>query len=187
MKRIIFLTIFLLGIYFNAQVVSLTSATNLSTGMYLKDLDNILSPFVGEWTAKYEKNQVILRIEKVEKFFFEYKEQKLSYHMDILFLRYTIKDSSGKEIFSTLNKKVTDDDALLSDSASPNIVGFLYSGEGEGCHVGKGMIHLTYKNPTHMSWEYISDDEPIDKSKCPSTDNIKSYIPKSYELIFTKQ
>lgn len=186
MKRIIFSTIFLLGLFTKAQVISLTSANNLSTGMYLKDLDNILPPFVGEWTAKYENNQVILKIEKVEKFFLEYKEEKLSYHMDILFLRYAVKDSSGKEIFSTLSKKVTDDDALISDSASRNVVGFLYDGEGGECHVGKGMIHLTYKDLTHMSWEYISDDEPIDKAKCPSIENIKSYIPKSYELVFTK-
>jgi len=35
--------------------------------MYLKDMDDLLSKFVGEWTAKYEKNQVTLNIEKIEK------------------------------------------------------------------------------------------------------------------------
>ncbi|MCT4319505.1 hypothetical protein HZP17_12445, partial [Elizabethkingia anophelis] len=95
MKKIIFSTVFLLGIYASAQVERLSGAMNISTGVYLKDMDNILPKFVGEWTAEYKDNQVILNIEKVEKH--PSKEENVSYYRDVLFMRYTILNPDGKE------------------------------------------------------------------------------------------
>jgi hypothetical protein len=184
MKKILFSAIFLLYICANAQTVRLAGNNNINTGMYLKDMDDLLSKFVGEWTAKYEKNQVTLNIEKIEKH--PVKVENVNYYSDVLFLRYTIKDSKGKEIFSNQNKSITDIGTLKSSSASSvnKSIGFEYT--GEECNIGEGYITLRYKEPTRMIWEYIAEDKPIDKTKCPNADNIKSYIPAAYELVFTK-
>ncbi|PRQ81640.1 hypothetical protein CMT60_00700 [Elizabethkingia anophelis] len=182
MKKIIYLTFFLLGLLTKAQIAPLSSM-NITDGIYLKDLENILPKFVGEWVAKYEKNQVILNIEKVEKYPSQVRNVK--YDKDILLLRYTVKDSRGKDIFSTLNKDTSDVSVLKTSSVSSKSVSFWY--RGEECRVGEGYITLTFKDSTHISWEYISADKPIDKTKCPDADNIKSYIPKAYDLNFTKK
>ncbi|AQX14016.1 hypothetical protein BAX94_04275 [Elizabethkingia meningoseptica] len=182
MKRIIYLTFFILSLFTKAQVASISSM-NITDGIYLKDLENVLPKFVGEWVAKYEKNQVILNIEKVEKYPSQVRNVK--YYRDVLFLRYTIKDSHGNEIYSTADKNMTDISVLKTSSVSSKSVSFWY--RGEECRIGEGYITLTFKDPTHISWEYISADKPIDKTKCPNADNIKSYIPKSYELTFTKK
>ena len=184
MKKILFSVVFLLYICVNAQTVSLAGNNSINTGMYLKDLDNILSKFEGEWMADYKDNQVILSIKKIEKH--PLKVENANYYSDILFLRYTIKDSKGKEVYSNQNKSITDIGALKSSSVSENkSVSFEYG--GEECNIGEGYITLTYKDPTHISWEYIAEGKPIDKNKCPNVDNIKSYIPDAYELIFTKK
>ncbi|MCT4141004.1 hypothetical protein HZP65_09685 [Elizabethkingia anophelis] len=185
MKKIIFSTVFLLGIYACAQVERLSGAMNISTGVYLKDMDNILPKFVGEWTAEYKDNQVILNIEKVEKH--PSKEENVSYYRDVLFMRYTILNPDGKEIYTNRHKSITDAGALKSSSASfeNKSVGIQYT--GEECHIGEGYITLTYKDPTHIVWEYIAEDKPIDKAKCPNYKNIKVYIPTVYELEFTKK
>jgi hypothetical protein len=185
MKKIIFSMIILLCAYGKAQVVPLSSTENISNGMYFKDLDNLLPRFIGQWTAKYEKNQIILNIEKVDKY--PAQVQNAKYNMDVLLLRYTIKDSQGKEIFSTLNKDMRDESVLKSSSSSSENKSSGFQYEGEECRIGEGLITLTYKDPTHVSWEYLSTESTIDKTKCPNADNIKSYIPKAYELIFTKQ
>ncbi|WP_407485230.1 DUF6705 family protein [Elizabethkingia miricola] len=185
MKKIIFSIILLSCIYTKAQIIPLSSTNNITTGMYLKDIDNILPLFTGTWIAKYENNRVILNIEKIEKH--PSKEEDVNYYMDVAFLRYSIIDSHNKEIYSTLNKNIKDIGILTSLSASSlnKTVGFEY--EGEECHIGEGLITLTYRDPTHVIWEYISTEKAIDKAKCPNVDNIKSYVPKAYELVFTKQ
>ena len=47
-----------------------------------------------------------LNIEKIEKH--PLTVEKVNYYSDILFLRYSVKDSQGKEIFSNLHKTITD-------------------------------------------------------------------------------
>lgn len=185
MKKILYLLLFSTCLSINAQVARLSGATDINTGIYLKDIDNILPQFTGEWTAKYDNNQVTLNIEKIEKH--PLTVEKVNYYSDILFLRYSVKDSQGKEIFSNLHKTITDAGVLKSSNASleNRSVGIEYA--GEECHIGEGYITLTYKDPTHIIWEYIAEDKPIDKTKCPNADKIKSYIPATYELIFTKK
>ena len=184
MKKILFSAIFLLYLSINAQTVRLAENQNINTGMYLKDMDNLLPKFEGEWIADYKDNEVILNIEKVEKY--PSKEENVNYYSDVLFLRYTIKDSQGKELYTNRHKSITDTGALKSSSASSinKSIGFEYN--GEECNIGEGYITLTHKDPKHIAWEYISEDKPIDKSKCPNLKNIKSFIPDAYELIFTK-
>lgn len=186
MKKIVYSILLLTSICIKSQqIVNLSGTKNINTGSYLKDLDNVLPLFVGEWTANYENNQVILNIEKIEKY--PLKIENVNYYSDILFLRYVIKDSQNKEIFSNLQKNITDTGILKSSSASfdNKTVSFEYT--GEECHVDQGYITLIYKGSKHLIWEYISDDIQIDKTKCPNVDNIRSYIPKTYELIFTKK
>ncbi|KUY20929.1 hypothetical protein BAZ12_19220 [Elizabethkingia miricola] len=54
--------------------------------------------------------------------------------------------------------------------------------------IGAGHIFLTQINATHIKWEYRSTGGLIDPTQCPNySDSIKSYIPRTVDLTFTKQ
>lgn len=62
MKRILFLTILLAGLYIKAQTIPLSEyfGTTIMSGMYFKDTDNVLPLFKGKWTANYNDNTITL-------------------------------------------------------------------------------------------------------------------------------
>ncbi|OPC00740.1 hypothetical protein BAS10_00445 [Elizabethkingia meningoseptica] len=188
MKKIILCLMFFLVGLSKAQTLPLSSSVNqIKEGVYLQDIDGILPLFTGTWVANFENNQIVLKLDKVENY--SVKFLNTNYTSDVLLLRYAIKDSQGKEVYSNLNKDLADKSVInsLVSSAPPNkLIGFIY--KGEECGIGAGHIFLTYIDSTHIKWEYNSTGGIIDPNRCPEyTPNIKSYIPRSLDLTFTKQ
>ena len=65
MKRILFLTILLGGLYIKAQTIPLSQYfDNKSSGVYMKDIENVLPLFEGKWTANFNDNKITLVLKK---------------------------------------------------------------------------------------------------------------------------
>ncbi|KUY26367.1 hypothetical protein ATB96_06345 [Elizabethkingia ursingii] len=157
----------------------------MPNGIYLKDIDNTLPLFTGIWTANFEGNQITLNIsDRVEKYL---KKLSVNYYSDVLFIRYTIKDSNGNQVATTMNKAIVDANIISTyPSKDKKRIGFYY--KGEACGIGNGLIGLTIIDETHISWEFRPLGGIIDPSNCSDySPNIKSYIPRSLDLTFTKQ
>ena len=146
MKRILFLTILLGGLYIKAQTIPLSQYfDNKSSGVYMKDIENVLPLFEGKWTANFNDNKITLVLKKFKKFPVKASRfSDLSYDRDVLLMTYTIKDSNGKLLYSTIDRKITNPYSIISSAAvlSPE-TRVLFPYNGEGCPDTGGTIALT--------------------------------------------
>ncbi|WP_407485273.1 DUF6705 family protein [Elizabethkingia anophelis] len=186
-KNITILIVFLSFFYIKSQTISLSNAPyKIPKGSYLKDIDNTLPLFTGTWTANFEGRQVILNIsDKVENY--PIQLATTNYYSDVIFMKYTINDSNGNQLASTMNKANADINILSTfTSSDKNKIGFVY--RGEECGIGRGVIYINFIDTNHIKWEYHPTGGLIDPKQCPNySDNIKSYIPRTLDLTFTKQ
>ncbi|WP_086984998.1 DUF6705 family protein [Elizabethkingia miricola] len=188
MKKLIFtITIIFFGSYINAQTISLSQVPDQTpNGSYLKDIDNTLPLFTGTWTANFEGKQVTLNISDVI-VSHPIKILDTRYTSDVLFMRYTVKDSNGNQLASTMNKTTTNAN-IISTFTSPDKNSIAFDYRGEECGIGEGFIILKKIDSNHIKWEYNSTGGLIDPKQCSNySDSIKSYIPRTVDLTFTKQ
>ncbi|HFK5508155.1 DUF6705 family protein [Elizabethkingia anophelis] len=186
-KNITILIVFLSFFYIKSQTISLSNAPyRIPKGSYLKDIDNTLPLFSGTWTANFEGRQVILNIpDKVENY--PIQLATTNYYSDVLFMKYSINDSNGNQLASTMNKAIADTNIVSTfTSSDKKRIGFVY--KGEECGIGRGLVYINLIDATHIKWEYRSTGGLIDPAQCTNySPNIKSYIPRTLDLIFTKQ
>lgn len=65
MKKLLYLALFLICIACKAQTVAFnTSLDDIPDGAYVKDLNNELDPFIGEYKVTYEGRETTLFISK---------------------------------------------------------------------------------------------------------------------------
>ncbi|WP_260123177.1 DUF6705 family protein [Elizabethkingia anophelis] len=186
MKKTIFLTIFIICLCTKAQTVAITDTPRkIPNGIYLKDIDNTLPLFTGTWVASFEGKQVSLNISnRFENY--PIKVLNNSYTSDVLFMRYIINDSNNNQLATTMDRVITNANIISTyPSKDKKRIGFSY--DGEGCGIGEGLITLTIIDESHIKWTFRPTGGIIDKSSCPNADNIKSYIPRTLDLTFTKQ
>ncbi|HCD9236056.1 TPA: hypothetical protein NEG48_003076 [Elizabethkingia anophelis] len=186
MKRTIFLTVFIFCLFAKAQTIAITDTPKkIPNGIYLKDMDNTLPLFTGVWIANFDGKQIILDIsDRVEKYL---KKLSVNYYSDVLFMRYTIKDSNGNQLSNTMDRAIIDANIISTyPSKDKKKIGFYY--KGEACGIGNGLISLTILDQTHINWEYRPLGGIIDPNNCSDySPDIKSYIPRTLNLTFTKQ
>ncbi|MDV2442542.1 hypothetical protein CMV00_01840 [Elizabethkingia anophelis] len=187
MKKFLTVIIILIALLAKAQTISLSNAPyEIPKGSYLKDIDNTLPLFTGSWSSDFEGNHVLLFItDKVENY--PINLATTNYYSDVLLMKYTINDSDNNQLVSTINKTLSDVNIISTfTSSDKKRIGFVY--KGEACGIGRGLIYLTLIDATHIKWEYKSTGGIIDPNKCSGySPDIKSYIPRSSDLIFTKQ
>ncbi|AIL44803.1 DUF6705 family protein [Elizabethkingia anophelis] len=188
MKKLIFsIAIIFFGSYINAQTISLSQVPDQTpNGSYLKDIDNTLPLFTGTWTANFEGKQVTLNISDV---IASHPRQILDTHYtsDVVFMRYSVKDANGNQLASTMNKTIANTN-IISTFTSPDKNSVAFDYRGEECGIGEGFIILKKIDSNHIKWEYNSTGGLIDPTQCSDySPNIKSYIPRTLDLTFTKQ
>ncbi|AJW62892.1 hypothetical protein VO54_01415 [Elizabethkingia miricola] len=184
MKNLFFIVSFLLSFSFNAQVLPLnTYYTDITGNSYLKDLDNILPRYVGVWQANYNGTNIYLTIDNVTKHPVRFGD--VNFYNDILFVRYIVKDQNGVILQSTMNHSVTNANIESIVPYPNNTIGFRYS--GGDCNVGNGRVFLQYVDPTHIKWTYYPNSLLLPESDCPKGSDLKVYLPKTEDLVFTKQ
>lgn len=166
----------------------LTSLDNVPNMSHLKDTNNELQSFVGTYASTYNGNQITLYITKEEDKFFDYGNQQI--YMDILSVKYIVKNSTGTILQDTKNMvlpagdlKYTIYSLWVTDNG--NKAELIYN--GTNCNVGFGSINLRKINSNQISWEYKPNGITTTKDKCPPTLDTNIYLPETKDLIFTKQ
>ncbi|MFP7655612.1 hypothetical protein [Chryseobacterium proteolyticum] len=194
MQTISFKTTLLFGLFISflsckAQEYPLnTDFRNIPTNSYLKDLDNELNPYVGNYRANFQGKEIILYITKESHKLIEYKNQK--FYRDVLSIKYVIKNSAGTILQDTQNMIPQTNQSyhtIYSTRINPFLNSVMLTYSGTNCGVGWGSIKLKKINSTQLSWEYRPNDIILDSSRCPSGTDINIYLPETKDLVFTKQ
>ena len=183
MKNMFLLTTILLSFSCKAQQTYPlnTDYETVPNYSYLKDTNNELIPYIGTWKANFNNREIILKIDKVENYLIDYISKK--FYQDTLFMRYSIKDTQGIIIKSTMNLIVQNSD-IKSSTIFPNqVLSFAYS--GGGCNVGWGSISLRYVDTNHVKWSYYPNSTLT--VNCPNSADTTIYLPETKDLVFTKQ
>ncbi|MDY0930821.1 DUF6705 family protein [Chryseobacterium sp. CFBP8996] len=161
-----------------------TLMDDIPQGAYVKDLNNELNPYIGTYKTNYNGNEIILFINKVEHKF--EKRTNKDYFVDVLNVKYTVKNSSGLILQDTSNGNSSNIELYsIRVRSSANSVVFYYS--GTNCKVGWGSIVLKKLNSTQLSWEYNPNSRILDEATCPSGTDTTVYLPVTEGLVFTKQ
>lgn len=184
MKKILFTTAIIFTFSCSAQEYPLnTDFKSIPSGAYLKDTNNELQRFIGTWKTTYNNQEIVLDIQKNDKRLIKFLNY--SFYRDVILLRYTIKDINGMTLQSTMNRNIINANIESSYALPDNRVALLYS--GGDCSVGSGRIYLEYIDSVHFKWNYSPEDLIFMEGECPQGSDLKVYLPKAKDLVFTKQ
>jgi len=185
MKNMFLLTIILLSFSCKAQQTYPldTDYKKISDYSYLKDINNDLVPYIGTWKATFDNKEITITVDKVDHHLYNFRIKK--FYQDVLFIRYSIKNSQGTILKSTMNLEVTKS-VIESSMTFPNqIITFTYI--GGDCGFGWGDISLKLVDATHIKWNYRPDDVILTNINCPNGADTTIYLPQTKDLVFTKQ
>lgn len=185
-KYLVLFNLIIVTISCKSQTLPLNALMDdIPQGAYVKDLNNDLNAYVGIYKANYKGNEITLFINKVEHKF--EKRTNKDYFMDVLDVKYTVKNSSGLILQDTSNGNLPNIEFYSIRLRSyNNSVTFYYS--GTNCKVGWGKIILKRLNSTQLSWEYYPNGRILSDATCPPGTETTVYLPNTDdELIFTKQ
>ncbi|WP_185209318.1 DUF6705 family protein [Chryseobacterium sp. C3] len=165
-----------------------TDYTEISNNSYLKDINNELNNFAGNWVSSFNGNEIKLFISKENYKYF--KRGSHIFNKDVLSIRYFVKNSNGTILQDTQNMIFQNNQithtiySLWPENGGNTIV--LYYG-GTNCGIGWGEIILQKLNSTQFSWQYNPNSRVIDSATCPPNVDKNVYLPEIKDLIFTKQ
>lgn len=185
MKNIFLVSIILLSFSCRAQQTYPldTDYETVANYSYLKDNNNELIPFIGTWKAIFDNKEITIKVDKIDHHY-----NKLGthiYYQDMLFIRYSIKNVQGTVIKSTMNLPISQS-GIESSTFFPNqVLSFIYS--GGDCQYGWGDVDLKLVDATHIKWRYQPEDVILTNLNCPNGADTTIYLPKTKDLVFTKQ
>ncbi|WP_312901417.1 DUF6705 family protein [Chryseobacterium taichungense] len=186
MKNIFLLSIILLSISCKAQQIYPlnTSFSDIQNHTYLKDTNNELLPFIGTWKATFDNKEIMIKVDKINQHLVE--SGRKIFYQDVLFIRYSIKNSQGTVIKSTMNLPIAQS-GIKSIGTFPNqnLVSFVY--QGGDCRYGWGDVDLQLVDSTHLKWNYQPEGVILTNINCPNGADTTIYLPKTSDLVFTKQ
>ncbi len=186
MKNIFLLSIIFLSFSCKAQQIYPlnTRFSAIQSNTYLKDTNNELLPFTGNWKATFDNKEIIIKIDKVNQHLVESGTK--TFYRDVLFMRYSIKNSQGTTIKSTMNLSIVQSGIeSIGTFPNENLVSFVY--QGGDCTFGWGDIDLKLVDATHVKWRYQPEGVILTNKNCPNGADTTIYLPKTPDLIFTKQ
>ncbi|CAI9681231.1 hypothetical protein HZQ11_17060 [Elizabethkingia anophelis] len=184
MKNLLFIITIIFSLSCSAQEYPLnTSFKTIPQGSYLKDTQNELSCYTGTWKTLFNGKDITLDIQKIEKYSVKYPKNE--FFRDILLIRYTVKDGNGNTLQSTLNHSVLNSNIKSTYVLPNNKIAFTHS--GGDCGVGSGRVYLQYIDSTHIKWSYYPESLMHAEGECPQGSDLKVYLSKTEDLVFTKQ
>ncbi|RQO41720.1 hypothetical protein DBR39_03655 [Chryseobacterium sp. KBW03] len=161
-----------------------TDYEDIPSDSYIKDLTNELNEYEGTYKANDQGTEIYLFITK--------QENKLvirpgkQFYRDALIIKYIVKNTAGQILQDT--KNINNPNIYINSyrtRPTKNTVILYYS--GTNCGVGWGDIYLKKINNTQISWTYQADSTVITEQNCPGNPDLTVYLPKTENLIFTKQ
>jgi hypothetical protein len=186
MKNIFLLSIILLSFSCKAQQIYPlnTRFSAIQNNTYLKDTNNELLPFIGTWKANFDNKEITIKVDKINQHLVESGTK--TFYEDVLFIRYSIKNTQGAIIKSTMNLPITQS-GIKSIGTFPNenLVSFVY--QGGDCRYGWGDVDLKFVDATHVKWNYQPEGVILTNLNCPNGADTTIYLPKTPNFVFTKQ
>ena len=186
MKKIFLLLIIQLSFSCKAQQIYPldTDYDAVPNYSYLKDTNNELLPFVGIWKATFDNKEITIKVDKIDHHLVEYVNHV--FYQDTLFMRYSIKNTQGAIIKSTMNLPITQSKIKsIGTFPSENLVSFIY--QGGDCQYGWGDVDLQLIDATHVKWRYQPEGVILTNLNCPNGTDTTIYLPETNNLVFTKQ
>jgi len=195
MKTIFFRVIIILELIINITACKAQQTQPLNTNLkdiisnsYLKDVNNELDNYEGNFTANFDDKTINIFITK------ELKKpitlQTKNYYQDVLSIKYIVKNGNDQVLQDTKNMSIPTNQTIhtiysFGTSPNQNLV-LLYYG-GTNCGIGWGKILLKKLNTNQISWDYRPNSSLIDAASCPPSTDKTVYLPVIKDLIFTKQ
>ena len=155
---------------------------------YMKDLNNYLPQYVGTYKATYQGNEITLFITKEDMHLTDYGPNDRKYYQDVLHIKYIVKDiATGAMLEDTQNQPNVNNEiiSLRTNDLDNNSLSLFYS--GTTCGLGSGEIILKKINSTQINWSFWYEKQLLIQGECPNYQSVKVYLPKTFDLIFTKQ
>ncbi len=156
---------------------------------YMKDLDNLLPPYVGTYKANYQGNEITLNITKENMYLRDYGPGDRKYYQDVLHIKYIVKKISNgallQDNLNPINPKRNKIISMGTNAMDNNSIDLYYT--GTNCGVGWGRITLKKINSTQITWSYYPNDSLFSNGDCPGSPDITVYLPDTENLVFTKQ
>lgn len=155
---------------------------------YMKDLNNYLPQYVGTYKATYQGNEITLFITKEDMHLTDYGPNDRKYYQDVLHIKYIVKDiATGAMLEDTQNQPNVNNEiiSLRTNDLDNNSLSLFYS--GTTCGLGSGEIILKKINSTQINWSFWYEKQLLIQGECPNYQSVKVYLPKTSDLIFTKQ
>lgn len=155
---------------------------------YMKDFDNRLPTYIGTYKATYQGNEITLYITKNDMELIDTRLGGRKYYQDVLHIKYMVKNLATGNIledtqnFTNLNNEII---SIGTNDLDNNSLSLHYS--GTTCGLGSGEIILKKINSTQISWSFQYEALLLIQGECPNHQSIKVYLPKTSNLIFTKQ
>lgn len=178
MKRIfvIILSIIVNVINAQTQILPLEMRSKRVEGVYYKDINDVLTPYIGTWEGKVNGNTFRITFEKIK----EYHEFD-KYWRDRLQGKYEMRDKNGKILYSTYNQER----AKVFSLSSREMKGIFTFGFIDSCIVGDIYLKFTDASKTKIEWEYDDIPQTISESRAVNCAKINE-MPQE-KFILTKQ
>jgi len=160
----------------------ISAENGIPEGTYLKDINNLLSKYVGTWKGTYGGKVYTFFITK-----YTYKPLKVTY--DLLLIRYLITFSDGKILEDTRNLPNTSPNVIKGDYFGKDLAAYASNYFGKNSQCGnKGTVFIRMKNTTNtqMSFAFEPDKIMISEDTCPGLKLAEFTFPKE-GLMLTKQ
>ena len=156
---------------------------------YMKDLNNYLPQYIGTYKTTYQGNEITLYITQNNMELIDTRLGGRKYYQDVLHIKYIVKDiATGAMLESNQNPTDPKRNRIISiatNDLDSNSLSLLYS--GTTCGLGRGEIILKKINSTQINWSFWYEKQLLIQGECPNYQSVKVYLPKTSDLIFTKQ
>lgn len=158
------------------------SENGIPDNTYLKDVNNLLSKYIGTWKGAYSDKNYTLYITK---YTYTFKTRTC----DVLLIRYLITSSNGTILEDTRNLSSESPYVIEGDYFSKDLASYAsnFTGKNSSCGNG-GTVFIRIKNSanTLMSFGFEPDKIMISEETCPGFRFADLTFPKD-GLMLTKQ
>lgn len=179
MKKIIVLlfSVIINCIYSQTKILPLNTRGDWEYGVYYKDLDNELTPYVGIWKGQIKGQIFQIIFEKVKEY-----DKFDGYWEDRLYAKYEMKDSNGKVLYSTYNGKIKVKSIGFADKRTRLVLLFL-----DKCIQGDIYLKFTDSTKSKIEWEYENIPQTIAVLEGQEPNCAKIYEMPQEKFILVKQ
>ena len=175
--------------YCQTPILPLSTYENIPSGAYLKDLDNVLLPYVGTWEGTLDNKKYTFVFTKFPQY-----DKFGEYYEDVLKCKFKVTDLvTGTIIYDNLSAINYDDHMILAATSHRGLLHCFFTDTDANCKNGlEFYIRNINGQPNKMTYCYFRYSESwgglsigLDCINYSDRMNIPVFLPKQ-DLILTK-